>query len=277
MLVRNYFPAQAKPLAFAPPVEFADIGIWHPLAPAMFTEIKDYWAWYNERMDIPAELADPLAPTIGLVLQRTRLITGDDAHYVSVVSEFEAQGARVIPVFSGGLDSSKPVEKYYYDPKGRVVVDMVVSLTGFPLVGGPAQNDPATAITALTKLNRPYMVALPLVFQTTNEWLDSDLGLNPVQVALQVALPELDGAIEPIIMSGRDGMTGKAIPLQDRVELVVGRALKWTTLRRKPRVDKKIAFTIFSFPPDKGNVGTAAYLNVFASIHNVMKAMQTNG
>ncbi|WP_218080065.1 magnesium chelatase subunit H [Anthocerotibacter panamensis] len=277
MLVRNYFPDSSSQITFEPPVEFPDMGIWHPLAPEMFTESKGYWAWYNERQDIPPELLDPLAPTVGLVMQRTRLITGDDAHYVSIVSEFEAQGARIIPVFSGGLDASKPVEKYYYNAQGQVIVDTVVSLTGFPLVGGPAQNDPDTAIEALSKLNRPYMVALPLVFQTTSEWQSSELGLHPVQVALQVALPELDGAIEPIIMSGRDGMTGRAIPLQDRIELVVGRALKWCVLRRKPRVQKKIALTVFSFPPDKGNVGTAAYLNVFASIYNVMTALKANG
>ena len=93
------------------------------------------------------------------------------------------------------------------------IVDVVISLTGFALVGGPARQDHPKAIEALTRLNRPYMVALPLVFQTTEEWQDSDLGLHPIQVALQIALPELDGAIEPIILSGRDGNTGKAIGL----------------------------------------------------------------
>ncbi len=273
MLVQNYLP-EGQALSYQPPVEFPDVGIWHPLAPEMFTEIKDYLAWCQERTDIP-EIQD--GPVVGLVLQRTRLITGDDAHYVAMVSEFEAQGTRVIPVFSGSLDSSKPMEKYFYSDKGRVLVDTVVSLTGFPLVGGPAQNDPESAIEALSKLNRPYMVSLPLVFQTTTEWRTSELGLNPVQAALQVALPELDGSIEPIVMSGRDGATGRAIPLQDRIELVVGRALKWTNLRRKPNALKKIAFTVFSFPPDKGNVGTAAYLNVFASIHNAMVALQEKG
>ena len=32
--------------------------------------------------------------------------------------------------------------------------------------------------------------------------------------------------------------------------------------------------TVFSFPPDKGNVGTAAYLNVFGSIYRVLKVHQ---
>jgi magnesium chelatase subunit H len=121
------------------------------------------------------------------------------------------------------------------------------------------------------------MVALPLVFQTTEEWESSDLGLHPIQVALQIAIPELDGAIEPIILSGRDGMTGRAIALQDRIEAIAQRAMKWANLRKKPKLDKKIAITVFSFPPDKGNVGTAAYLDVFGSIYEVMKALQGNG
>ncbi len=94
---------------------------------------------------------------------------------------------------------------------------------------------------------------------------------------MQIAIPELDGAIEPIILSGRDGTTGKAIALQDRVEAVAKRALKWANLRRKPKLDKKVAITVFSFPPDKGNVGTAAYLDVFGSIYEVMKALKNNG
>lgn len=53
-------------------------------------------------------------------------------------------------------------------------------------MGGPARQDAPKAIDALKKLNVPYLVSLPLVFQTTEEWLDSELGVHPVQVALQV-------------------------------------------------------------------------------------------
>lgn len=268
--------------AYKEPVVYPDMGIWHPLAPKMFEDVKEYLNWYNNRKDIANDLKDPLAPCIGLVLQRTHLVTGDDAHYVAMVQELEAQGARPIPVFAGGLDFSKPVDAYFWDvgPKGVTplpLVDAVVSLTGFALVGGPARQDHPKAIESLKRLNRPYMVALPLVFQTTEEWQDSDLGLHPIQVALQIAIPELDGAIEPIIMSGRDGVTGKAIALQDRIEAIATRALKWANLRRKPKLEKKIAITIFSFPPDKGNVGTAAYLDVFGSIYKVMEALKNNG
>ncbi|WP_375470015.1 magnesium chelatase subunit H [uncultured Nostoc sp.] len=283
MLADKYVFKGLEKQSFAPstyqqPVVYPDLGIWHPLAGSMFEDVREYLNWYTARKDISSDLKDPLAPCVGLVLQRTHLVTGDDAHYVAMVQELEALGARVLPVFAGGLDFSKPVDAYFYEPHTNIqLVDAVISLTGFALVGGPARQDHPKAIESLKRLNRPYMVALPLVFQTTEEWMDSDLGLHPIQVALQIAIPELDGAIEPIILSGRDGTTGKAIALRDRVEAVAERALKWANLRRKPKLDKKVAITVFSFPPDKGNVGTAAYLDVFGSIYEVMKALKNNG
>ena len=274
--------ANSEGLQYAEPKVYPDMGIWHPMAMQMFESIPDYLGWYDNRDDISAELKDPLAPSIGLVLQRTHLVTGDDAHYVALVQELEAMGARVIPVFAGGLDFSKPVDAFFWDKSVKGVepvalVDTVISLTGFALVGGPARQDHPKAIESLKRLNRPYMCALPLVFQTTEEWEESDLGLHPIQVALQIAIPELDGAIEPIILSGRDGNTGRAIALQDRIEAIAQRAMKWAALRKKPKLNKKVAITVFSFPPDKGNVGTAAYLDVFGSIFEVMQALKHNG
>jgi magnesium chelatase subunit H len=271
----------AAGVVYEEPIVYPDLGVWHPLAPEMFEDVKEYLNWYNSRSDVSEDLKDPLALCVGIVLQRTHLVTKDDAHYVAMVQELEAMGARVIPVFAGGLDFSKPVDEFFWEvTKGtekQPVVDVVVSLTGFALVGGPARQDHPKAIDSLKRLNRPYMVALPLVFQTTEEWEASELGLHPVQVALQIAIPELDGAIEPIILSGRDGNTGRAIALQDRIEAIAQRAIKWGNLRKKPKLEKKVAITVFSFPPDKGNVGTAAYLDVFGSIYEVLKGLKGNG
>ncbi len=282
MLADKYvFPASegdGRPeLAVADPEVFPDLGIWHPLAPQMFEDLKEYLNWTASRPDLNDKARK--GPVIGLVLQRSHIVTGDDAHYVATIQELEFRGARVIPIFCGGLDFSKPVNAFFYDPLNseQPLVDSIVSLTGFALVGGPARQDHPKAVESLKKLNRPYMVALPLVFQTTQEWEKSDLGLHPVQVALQIAIPELDGAIEPIVLSGRDDATGKAHTLQDRVDAIAERAIRWSSLRLKPRQEKKLAITVFSFPPDKGNVGTAAYLNVFDSIHRVLQEMKAKG
>jgi len=282
MLADKYvFPASESDdrpdLAVADPEVFPDLGIWHPLAPQMFEDLKEYLNWTASRPDLNEKARK--GPVIGLVLQRSHIVTGDDAHYVATIQELEFRGARVIPIFCGGLDFSKPVNAFFYDPlnSDQALVDSIVSLTGFALVGGPARQDHPKAVESLKKLNRPYMVALPLVFQTTQEWEKSDLGLHPVQVALQIAIPELDGAIEPIVLSGRDDATGKAHTLQDRVDAIAERAIRWSSLRLKPRAEKKLAITVFSFPPDKGNVGTAAYLNVFDSIHRVLQEMKAKG
>ena len=78
---------------------------------------------------------------MGIVLQRSHLVTGDEGHYAGVISALEARGAKVIPVFSGALDFSVPVNRFMFDNiNNKSRVDAVVSLTGFALVGGPARQ-----------------------------------------------------------------------------------------------------------------------------------------
>ena len=43
----------------------------------------------------------------------------------------------------------------YYNPNKRPIVDTVINLTGFALVGGPASQDHEKASAVLKKLNRP--------------------------------------------------------------------------------------------------------------------------
>ncbi|TKY62618.1 Magnesium-chelatase subunit ChlH [Spatholobus suberectus] len=279
MISGSYVPVlKGLKIEYSEPVLYLDSGIWHPLAPCMYDDVKEYLNWYGTRRDANEKLKSPNAPVIGLVLQRSHIVTGDEGHYVAVIMELEARGAKVIPIFAGGLDFSGPVEKFFIDPiTKKPFVNSVVSLTGFALVGGPARQDHPRAVEALRRIDVPYLVALPLVFQTTEEWLNSTLGLHPIQVALQVALPELDGGMEPIVFAGRDPKTGKSHALHKRVEQLCIRAIRWAELKRKSKTEKKLAITVFSFPPDKGNVGTAAYLNVFSSIYSVLKELKRDG
>lgn len=277
MLAKEFVSGASITSAIAEPVLIPDKGIWHPLGDKVFGSVEEYNQWY-ENVHCPAAGINPkTAPTIGLVLQKSHINTKDECHYVSLISELESRGAKVVCIYSGGLDFSGPVDEYFYTSNGEVAVDSVINLTGFALVGGPASQDHPKAVETLKKLNRPYICAVPLVFQSFEEWQRSELGLHPIQVALQVSLPEIDGAIEPIIYAGREGVTGRSVPLTDRIELLASRALKWAQLSKKKNAEKKISITLFSFPPDKGNVGTAAYLDVFGSIYAVLKAMKKEG
>ena len=278
MLAKDFVGADVGDGAISEPTIIADMGIWHPMAPdnAVFESITEYDEWYNKEHCVAAGINPETAVTLGLVLQKSHINTKDENHYVALISELEARGCKVVCIYSGGLDFSGPINEYFYRGSSRVV-DTVINLTGFALVGGPASQDHPKAIATLKGLDVPYIVAVPLVFQSYEEWQDSELGLHPVQVALQVSLPEIDGAIEPIIYAGREGATGRSVPLADRVELLANRALKWASLSKKTNLEKNISITVFSFPPDKGNVGTAAYLDVFGSIFAVMTEMKDAG
>jgi magnesium chelatase subunit H len=72
-------------------------------------------------------------------------------------------------------------------------------------------------------------------------------------------------------------LQGKSHSLPDRIDSLCARAINWAKLATKPKHDKKLAVTVFSFPPDKGNVGTAAYLNVFGSIAKVLEDLRRDG
>merc|ERR1711871_1737250 len=277
MLAQDFLGADVTQ-EIAEPELIPDKGIWHPMAPgnAVFESYADYREWYDKEHCVTAGIDAKTATTVGLVLQKSHINTKDEGHYTALFQELESRGAKVVCIYSGGLDFSGPVKEYFFR-QGGVAVDSVINLTGFALVGGPASQDHPKAIATLQKLNKPYLCAVPLVFQSFEEWQKSELGLHPIQVALQVSLPEIDGAIEPVIFAGREGNTGRSVPLPDRVDLLANRALKWANLSKKENKDKKLAVTVFSFPPDKGNVGTAAYLDVFGSIYAVLKQLQKEG
>jgi len=102
MISNAYVPSlKGKQLEFNDPVVFLDTGIWHPLAPSMYDDVKEYLNWYDTRRDANPKLKGPDAPIVGLILQRSHIVTGDDGHYAAVVMELEARGAKVVPIFAG--------------------------------------------------------------------------------------------------------------------------------------------------------------------------------
>ena len=256
----------------APPRNYPEVGLWHPslLGDLGITE------------SLSALPAAGDAGTVGVLLGRSYLLAGNVAHYVAVVRAFESRGLRTIPAFASALDSRPAMERYFIDDKGRSRVDAIVSLTGFSLVGGPAYNDAIAAQEMLTRLDVPYFCLQTLEFQGTDEWLRDPRGLNPLQATLQVAIPELDGAIGPTVFAGKaSGAKGveqaESLPIADRVTTVADRVAKMVRMRRTPVAARKVAVVLFNFPPNAGNTGSAAYLDCFASLYNTMCSMRDAG
>jgi magnesium chelatase subunit H len=158
----------------------------------------------------------------------------------------------------------------------------VVSLTGFSLVGGPAYNDARAAEEVLASLDVPYIAAHPVEFQTLEQWQADPRGLTPVEATMMVAIPELDGAICPTTFGGRSS-AGSAEGRRDmavhpeRAATLATRVARLVALRRTAIAERKVAIVLFNFPPNAGATGTAAYLGVFASLHNTLRAMAAAG
>ncbi len=257
-----------KPVA--EPVEYPDTGLYHPRATGrIVTKISEIPCCRHAK------------GTVGILLLRSYLLAEDCAHYDGVISALEVAGFNTIPIFATGLDQRAVIETYFIQ-NGTPIVDAVVSLTGFSLVGGPAYNDSAAAEVTLAALDVPYIGAAPLEFQTLEDWEADARGLTPVEATLMIALPELDGATMPMIFGGRRRV---GTPLEqrsmcvhpERAAKLAARVARLVRLRKRKRAERKIGIILFNFPPNAGATGTAAYLSVFASLHNTLKAMQAAG
>ena len=275
------------------PVDYPELGVYHPQMPQRLA---------YETAALPRSATRGERGTVGILLLRSYLLAGNAGHYDGVISAMEAKGLRVLPVFATGLDSRPAIEKFFLDG-GRCVVDAVVSLTGFSLVGGPAYNDAKAAEDILATLDVPYIAVTPVEFQTLEQWGGSERGLLPVEATMMVAIPELDGATGSMVYGGRGNAahiacTGceractfqslhKDAAAQDsghdmftcseRAEMLASRVGRLVDLRRSQRAERKVALVIFNFPPNAGATGTAAFLSVFESLYNTLAAMQREG
>ncbi|MEM8682250.1 MAG: magnesium chelatase subunit H [Pseudomonadota bacterium] len=256
-----------KTLKVANPVEYPEVGVYHPDMRATVSENLD---------DLPTQTAESKG-VVGLLVMRSYLLAGNTAHYNEMIRMLEAQGLRVITAYASGLDARPAIDRYFRD--GDITtVDCVVSLTGFSLVGGPAYNDASAAEEILTQLDVPYVAAHATEFQSLQAWSASDSGLLPIETTLMVAIPELDGAIAPTLFAGRNEQgTRDMQPQKERVATLAERVARLVRLKRSDRESRRLGIVLFNFPPNGGAVGTAAHLGVFESLFNTLNALKTSG
>jgi magnesium chelatase subunit H len=301
--VKAYVPAaDLMQVTVAPPEEIPSVAIYHPDAPRLFQSFDKYRAWYLEspksKVQCPVSVLRDLDPesTVGLLLMRPQVVSKTTRHYDALIRAIEAEGLSVIPALSTLMDNREACEKFFITTGDRRPetsehrvggrraedstasrVSQIVSLTGFSFVGGPAMNDSEAAAEFLQQLNRPYRSAVSLDTQNIDAWLDSQTGLNPVQAGMQIAIPEIDGATEPFIYGGIPASGVEPVPLEERCIRFARRLSRWNRLRTAPRSELKLALVLFCFPPNKGNIGTAADLDVFPSVWDTLRKLKADG
>jgi magnesium chelatase subunit H len=307
MLVERYVPGYAGRLKTEPPIEYPDTALFHPDAEAPFADLAAYQRWRakvkSQKPKAGTERAARTSGVVGLLSLRTVALSGNTAHLDALTRALEQRGLEVRMAYGAGLDFRPAIEAFFQEarderleargghsaakwfgrkalascPKPQASIDILLNGAGFSLVGGMAESRPEEAVECLAGLDVGYLDMIPLAFQRVEEWQADDTGLTPMQLAMNIAIPELDGAAEPLVYGGPTHGSDRFVPVQGQIELAADRIAKRVALRRTPNAEKKLAVVLFNFPPTLGNIGTAAYLDVFAGLHRLLGELQAQG
>ena len=129
---------------------------------------------------------------------------------------------------------------------------------------------------------------LQVVFAGGDEesWRAGTRGLGPRDLAMNVALPEIDGRILSRAVSfkaplGRDPETETDLvgyqPVADRVAFVADLARNWARLRAKPPEERRIALILANYPNRDGRIGNGVGLDTPASAIAILRALAGAG
>jgi len=252
-------------VSVAPVRTIAQMGCFHPDSDELFADNNEYirWALKTKRY----RRGQPL---VALLVFRKHLLQ-QQAYPNDLIRALEAKNLAVLPIFVSGIEAHVALRDWVAKEK----VDFVVSTMGFSVVGGPAGSTRPGAnhdisVEIMSGIDVPYMMAQPLLMQSLSDWKRK--GVSPMQSVIMYDLPEMDGSISPIVIGAVEDNVLVTVP--DRIERVATIAERWVRLRRKPPQERRVAMVLYNYPPGLGRLGTAALLNVPATLHALLTRLK---
>ncbi len=204
---------------------------------------------------------------------------GDQALHDALDAAFERRGLKGLSVLARWGDATVSALE------ALSAIDNLVGLVvlqDFVLGGGSGR--PA-ATEALSKRDVPVFKGLRLVGRSGFEWRMSDDGLPWDSVHYRVAMPELQGTGQPIVVATAgapviDRLTGLELsvlePQSEEIASLADRAAAWHRLRTKANRDKRVAVIYYNHPPGRHNIG-ADNLDVPASLLEILRTLDKAG
>ncbi len=255
------------------------LGIYHPDAAistpksetGIFTDISDYLEWQAKRPGF-----DPNRPSIGFFFFSSFLTKGQQEPVDTIIRRLETENFNVIPCFGREKDI---IKNYLIDNNGKTRVDMVLAFSfKFYNALTPELGE------LLKQLDVPVFSAISIYKDTIEQWRKSPVGIDNLEVAWSLAVPEISGLTEPTVLAAKekivDRQTGKAFfvsrQVTENMDRLIPRLKKWIILQNKPNKNKKIALLFYNHHQGKQNIG-ASYLNVFRSIEKIVHSLSKNG
>lgn len=262
---------------FEPAIDLPEHGIYHPDLSQGAT-INDWLA-----------LRAPDKASVGIVFYRAHWMSGNTRFIDALVQQLEKLGLNVLPVFTSSLraghsENTLPKALSYFSGHQGAHIDVLINTTAFAMGEiTPGGATPAGwSVSVLERLNVPVLQAITSGMMQ-QPWEQSARGLNPLDAAMNVVLPEFDGRIITVPLSFKakaSGLSNELVeyqPLPDRVARIAGIASRFARLKHLNNADKRIAFVFTNSNSKASQIGNAVGLDAPASLIRILQAMQAAG
>ena len=214
-------------------------------------------------------------PLIGVVFYRSHLVAGNTQFVDDLCDAVERRGARVRAVWCYSL-RGHPETLEFLRPCDAVITTV--------LAAGADDGDDGWA-NPLAELDVPVVQAVAAT-SPSGSWSDSATGLAPIDVAMQVALPEFDGRVIGVPFSFKEvvddgdelGAPVNAYrTIADRADRAAGVAVRLAALRSTPPAAKRVAIVLSAYPTKRSRIGNAVGLDTPASVIELLHALRHAG
>jgi cobaltochelatase CobN len=213
---------------------------------------------------------------VPIVFYRALVQSGNTAPVDALVAALVARRLKPLPIYVQSLKEGEAAaliaECFAAHPP-----TVILNATGFS-VAASGGSDPL----------RAECPVLQVVFSGGDEdsWRAGTQGLGPRDLAMNVALPEIDGRVLTRAVSfkaplGRDPETEADLvgykPVADRVAFVAELARNWARLKAKPAAERRVAIVLANYPNKDGRIGNGVGLDTPASAVAILKALANAG
>ena len=203
----------------------------------------------------------------------------------ALADEVCRQGAYPIVIFftygekqeTGSIGIRRLIDEYLVKD-GKAVIDVAINTISSSIRNEAKLNSSLPNDLFLERLDIPILQS-PMLVKTEENWRESIFGLTTAEIAYDVAFPEFDGQIITVPHSGTERTEQGLIhvPIEERTRAVTEMAIRWGRLRHMCNRDRKVAILFYMYPPDISNGGSAAGLDTFQSIADLLKRMSEEG
>ncbi len=229
-----------------------------------------------------SSLANPLAQ-VAILFYRSHYLCGNTRPIDAMCQALESRNLEAIAIYVSSLRETDVQEAVLTALSAQVSV--VLNTTSFSLAQLQREAGEPDLIPLWQALNIPVLQVI-LSGGTFAQWQESFQGLNPRDMAMNVALPEVDGRIITRAISfksvdqWRSELQSDLVvyePEPSRVDWLAELALNFVRCGQTPKQNRKIALILANYPNKDGRLANGVGLDTPLSCVRLLHALQSQG